>query len=82
MQRQWLGRLGKVDNGQVGVFMACASYHEHALVDVRLYLPKQWAKDRGRRKRYGVPEAVRHRPLHELALEMLRETGRMALRFC
>ena len=54
VQRQWLGRLGKVDNGQVGVFMAYASYHEHALVDVRLYLPKAWAKDR------DAPQAVRH----------------------
>src|SRR5262249_26136748 len=35
VQRQWLGRLGKVDNGQVGVFMAYASDREHALVDVR-----------------------------------------------
>jgi SRSO17 transposase len=75
VQRQWLGRLGKVDNGQVGVFMAYASYHEHALVDVRLYLPKQWAKDRARRKRCGVPKAERYRTRHELALEMLRETG-------
>jgi SRSO17 transposase len=75
VQRQWLGRLGKVDNGQVGVFMAYASYHEHALVDVRLYLPKAWAKDRARRKRCGIPESVRYRTRHELALEMLKETG-------
>jgi len=75
VQRQWLGRLGKVDNGQVGVFMAYASYREHALVDVRLYLPKAWAKDRRRRTRCGIPKAVRYRTRHELALEMLRETG-------
>jgi SRSO17 transposase len=75
VQRQWLGRLGKVDNGQVGVFMAYASYREHALVDVRLYLPKEWARDRARRQRCGVPKAVRYRTRHELALEMLRETG-------
>jgi SRSO17 transposase len=75
VQRQWLGRLGKVDNGQVGVFMAYASYHEHALVDVRLYLPKAWAKDRARRKRCGIPKAVRYRTRHELTLEMLEETG-------
>jgi SRSO17 transposase len=75
VQRQWLGRLGKVDNGQVGVFMAYASSHEHALVDVRLYLPKEWAKDRARRKRCGIPKAVRYRTRHELALEMLQETG-------
>src|SRR4051794_36275635 len=75
VQRQWLGRLGKVDHGQVGVFMAYASYHEHALVDVRLYLPKAWARDRARRKRCGIPKAVRYRTRHELALEMLAETG-------
>lgn len=40
VQRQWLGRLGKVDNGQVGVFMAYASHQDHALVDVRLDLPR------------------------------------------
>src|SRR3954468_14495510 len=75
VQRQWIGRLGKVDNGQVGVFMAYASDREHALVDVRLYLPKAWAVDRARRKRCGIPKAVRYRTRHELALEMLRETG-------
>jgi SRSO17 transposase len=75
VQRQWLGRLGKVDNGQVGVFMAYASYHEHALVDVRLYLPREWAGDRARRERCGIPKSVRYRTRHELALEMLQETG-------
>src|SRR5437764_3258770 len=75
VQRQWLGRFGKVDNGQVGVFMAYASHHEHALVDVRLYLPKEWAKDRTRRTRCGIPKAVRYRTRHNLALEMLEETG-------
>jgi SRSO17 transposase len=75
VQRQWLGRLGKVDNGQVGVFLAYATDREHAPVDVRLYLPKGWAKDRVRRKRCGIPKAVRYRTRHELALEMLEETG-------
>jgi SRSO17 transposase len=75
VQRQWLGRLGEVDNGQVGVFRAYATDREHALVDVRLYLPKGWAKDRVRRKRCGIPKAVRSRTRHELALEMLEETG-------
>src|SRR5215831_17758768 len=75
VQRQWIGRLGKVDNGQVGVFMAYASCHEHALVDVRLYLPQGWAKDRARRQRCGIPRSIRYRTRHELALEMLRETG-------
>jgi SRSO17 transposase len=75
VQRQWLGRLGKVDNGQVGIFMAYASHREHALVDFRLYLPREWAKDRARRQRCGIPRAVRYRTRHELALEMLQQTG-------
>ena len=75
VQRQWLGRFGKVDNGQVGVYMAYASRHEHALVNFRLYLPKTWAVDRARRKRCGVPKKARYRTRHELALEMLQESG-------
>src|SRR5436305_2082655 len=42
VQRQWLGRLGELDNGQLGVSMAYASASEHALVEVRLHLPKPW----------------------------------------
>src|SRR5262249_28472601 len=75
VQRQWLGRLGKVDNGQVGIFMGYATPHAHALVDVRLFVPQSWAKDRTRRKRCGIPKSVRYRTRHELALEMLQETG-------
>src|SRR5512144_640347 len=50
VQRQWCGRLGKVENCQVGVFLGYVSDDEHALVDFRLYLPDEWAKDKTRRK--------------------------------
>jgi hypothetical protein len=43
-KRQALRRLGKADNGQVGIFMSYVSGREHALADVRLYLPQEWAK--------------------------------------
>src|SRR5712691_5536653 len=75
VQRQWCGRLGKVENCQVGVYMAYASRIEHALVDVRLYLPAEWAKDKKRREKCGVPKEVRFETRHELALDMLREQG-------
>jgi len=75
VQRQWLGRLGKIDNGQVGIYMGYASRKEHALVDVRLYLPKEWAKDKTRRKKCGVPKEIRYRTRQELALEMLETNG-------
>ena len=73
--RQWNGRLGKVENSQVGVFMAYVSRKEHALVNMRLYLPKEWAKDKGRRKEAGVPKQVKLRTRHQLALEMLDESA-------
>jgi len=75
VQRQWCGRLGKVDNCQVGVYMGYVSRHEHALVDVRLYLPEDWAKDHRRRKKCGVPRAVRFQTRQELILSMLAEHG-------
>jgi SRSO17 transposase len=77
VQRQWCGRLGKIDNCQVGVYLAYVGKSEHALVDVRLYLPKEWAKDKKRRAEAGVPRAVRFRTRHELALEMLDEHGQL-----
>jgi len=73
--RQWCGRLGKVDNCQVGVYMGYVSREEHTLVDTRLYLPKSWTKDRKRRKKCGVPKEVRFQTRHELALNMLGTQG-------
>jgi SRSO17 transposase len=75
VQRQWCGRLGKLDNCQVGIYLGYVSRREHALVDVRLYLPKEWAQRKRRRQKAGVPVAVRFRTRHELALEMLEERG-------
>ena len=74
--RQWCGRLGKVENCQVGIYMAYATRKEHALVNTRLYLPEEWTKDRRRRKEAGVPQSIKFRTRHQLALEMLAECGR------
>jgi hypothetical protein len=73
--RQWCGRLGKVENCQVGIYMAYVSRKEHAIVDTRLYLPREWANDRGRREEAGVPETIKFQTRHGLALEMLKEGG-------
>src|SRR3954464_10145884 len=73
VQRQWCGRLGKLENCQVGVYLAYVARTDHALVDVRLYLPEVWAADKGRRKPAGVPEGVGFRTRHGLALERLDE---------
>lgn len=73
--RQWCGRLGKVDNCQVAVYMGYVSCQEHALVDMRLFLPKAWVLDPERRRKAGVPPNLRFRTRHQLGLEMLHQHG-------
>lgn len=73
--RQWCGRLGKIENCQVAVYMGYVSRKEHALVNTRLYLPKEWASSRRRRKEAGVPKTISFQTRHQLALEMLEEQG-------
>jgi SRSO17 transposase len=75
VQRQWLGRLGKVDNGQVGIYLGYVSRQESALVDERLYLPGSWARDRVRRRKCDVPKTIRYQTRHALALEMVKTNG-------
>jgi SRSO17 transposase len=79
VRRQWCGRLGKVDNCQVAIYMGYVSRREHALVATRLYLPKEWATDKARRKKAGVPKEVRYRTRHQLCLEMLGAHGKKLL---
>ena len=73
--RQWCGRLGKVDNCQVAVYLGYVSCREQTLVDTRLYLPKEWTKDKPRMKKAGVPQGTMYRTRHQLALEMLDQHG-------
>ena len=74
--RQWCGRLGKVDNCQVAVYLGYVSGEGHTLVDMRLYLPKAWTQDPARLDKAGVPHDRRgYRSRHQLALDMLQERG-------
>jgi SRSO17 transposase len=71
VKRQWCGHRGKVDNCQVGVFMGYVCNDEHALLDFRLYLPKEWARDEPRRQECHVPPEIRYQTRQEQCLEML-----------
>ena len=73
--RQWCGRLGKVDNCQVGIYLAYAGKGSCALVDERLYLPRAWANDPARRSKAKVPDTVTFQKPWVLADEMLRQVG-------
>lgn len=80
--RQWNGRLGKVDNCQVGVFAALCKGSASTLIDTRLYLPKVWGSDKRRCRAAGVPaEARRARSKVELALEMVSAARGLGVRF-
>jgi SRSO17 transposase len=73
VKRQWCGHRGKVDNCQVGVFMGYVSRQDHALLDFRLSLPPEWARDEQRRQECHVPPAVRYYTRQAQCLEMLDE---------
>jgi SRSO17 transposase len=71
--RQYCGALGKKANCQVGVFLAYVSPRGRALVDKRLYLPREWTADPGRCAAAGVPELQRsYRSKTEIALALLQ----------
>jgi SRSO17 transposase len=71
VKRQWCGHRGKVDNCQVGVFMGYVSHHDHVLLDFRLALPEEWARDEQRRQECHVPPEVRYHTRQAQCLEML-----------
>ena len=70
--RQYCGQLGKQDNCQVAVSLSIANHHASLPVAYRLYLPKDWAEDRKRRRKAGVPEEISFKTKPEIAIEQLR----------
>jgi len=73
VKRQYCGRLGKVENCQLGIFLGYACRHGHTLIDHRLFLPKEWANDPRRRKKTGVPKEVMYKETWEIFLEQVDE---------
>jgi SRSO17 transposase len=73
--RQWCGRLGKVDNCQVGVFLAYVTARGGALVDRQMYLPREWAEDADRRAQAHVPEGVTFQESWRIALDLIDRSG-------
>jgi len=82
VQRQWCGRLGKVENCQVGVFANLCNGSHHTLVDCRLYIPESWANDPERCRKAGIPEDnIIFKTKSQLALEIVRNARAKGLRF-
>jgi SRSO17 transposase len=82
VSRQYNGRLGKIDNCQVGVFGALSDGERVSLVDVRLYLPQEWVDSPHRCELAGIPEEERvFRSKPELGLQIIEEARKNGLRF-
>ena len=80
VQRQYTGTSGKIDNCQLGVFLAYATGRGHALIDRELYLPASWTGDPERCAAAGIPEETEFATKPELAVRMLErvhDAGRL-----
>jgi SRSO17 transposase len=71
VQRQYSGTAGRIENCQIGVFLAYASSGGHALIDRELYLPESWTADQDRCRRAGVPDEVGFATKPRQAMAML-----------
>src|SRR5262249_31313757 len=74
--RQYSGTAGRIENCQIGVFLAYASVKGHALIDRALYLPEEWTKDRDRCAGAGIPRGAGFATEPRLAERMLARAWR------
>ena len=82
VSRQWNGRLGKVDNCQVGVFGALCRGTASTLIQGRLYLPKSWTDDPARCDKAHIPEEQRaFRSKSTIAMDIIRRARSSGARF-
>jgi SRSO17 transposase len=73
VKRQYLGCAGRVANGINVVYASYAALAGHAVVSARLYVPKDWADDNGRRAAAGIPEDLEFKTKPQLAAEMIKQ---------
>ncbi len=81
VKRQYSGTAGRIENCQIGVFLAYASPKGRTLLDRELYLPKEWAEDPTRREEAGVPREVTFHTKPQLAQAMLQRAVEEAVPF-
>jgi SRSO17 transposase len=70
--QQYCGALGQAGNCQVAVSLTIANHHASLPVGYRLYLPQEWAEDKARRKKVGVPNEVKFQTKPEIALDLVK----------
>src|ERR1700733_7508464 len=70
---QYCGELGQAGNCQVAVTLSIANHHASLPVGYRLYLPKEWARDKERRKKAGVPPEIKFQTKPKIAIDLIRK---------
>jgi SRSO17 transposase len=80
VKRQYSGTAGRIENCQIGVFLAYTSDAGRAFLDRELYLPEEWAADPVRRTEAGVPETVAFATKGRLAQRMLARAFAVGVR--
>ena len=78
--RQYSGTAGRIENCQIGVFLAFTGRNGHALLDRELYLPQQWAGDTARRQAAHIPPEVTFATKPQLAERMLQRAWKAGLK--
>jgi SRSO17 transposase len=81
VKRQYSGTAGRIENCQIGVFLAYTTPLGHTLVDRELYLPKEWATDEARRAEAHIPQSVTFQTKPALAQHMLERARAGGMRF-
>lgn len=81
VSRQYLGCMGKVDNGQVAVAAGLSQGQNFTPIDMRLFMPEEWEKDDVRRRKCNIPNSETHIPKPQLAQKMIQDALRKDIRF-
>jgi SRSO17 transposase len=81
VQRQYSGTAGRVENCQIGVFLAYAGRHGRALMDRELYLPREWTEDSERRQATKIPKHIEFRTKPQLAQLMIERAVKAKVPF-
>lgn len=80
VKRQYSGTAGRIENCQIGVFLAYVTSRGHTLVDRALYLPREWITDADRREAAHIPEKAPFQTKPALARQMLDRARRQGMR--
>ena len=79
--RQWLGCLGKQDNGQVAVGLIACCRHYYSMINLRLFMPVAWQNDKKRREKAKIPDEVTHQTKPAIGLEMIKKAINEGFKF-